>query len=139
MPKKAKTPKSSKTARLTKKAKAKTVKSAPPSGEILRVGLVQMRCVSSPTENLITAERLIREAVKKKADVVCLPELFLSEYFCQSEDHEYFKLAEAIPGPTTKSLGKLAKELGVVIIASLFERRAPGLYHNTTAVIEADG
>jgi len=139
VPKKAKTPKSSKSARLTKKAKAKTVKSAPPSGEILRVGLVQMRCVSSPTENLITAERLIREAAKKKADVVCLPELFLSEYFCQSEDHEYFKLAEAIPGPTTKSLGKLAKELGVVIIASLFERRAPGLYHNTTALIEADG
>ena len=98
-----------------------------------------MRCVSSPAENLKTAIRLTRDAAKKGAKVVCLPELFLSEYFCQSEDHDYFKLAEVIPGPTTETLGKLAKELGVVIIASLFERRAPGLYHNTTAIIEADG
>ena len=86
-----------------------------------------------------TAVRLIREAASQGATVVCLPELFLSEYFCQSEDHEYFKLAEPVPGPSTASLGKLAKELRVVIIASLFERRAPGLYHNTTAILEADG
>ncbi|KAB2637927.1 MAG: acyltransferase, partial [Verrucomicrobia bacterium] len=82
-----------------------------------------MRCVASPAENLISADRLIREAAEKGATVVCLPELFLSEYFCQSEDHEYFKLAEPIPGPSTKFLGQLAKELGVVLIASLFERR----------------
>jgi len=98
-----------------------------------------MRCTDSPTENLKNAVRHIRKAAKQGATVVCLPELFLSQYFCQSEDHEYFKLAEEIPGPTTKALGKVAKEEGVVIIASLFERRAPGLYHNTTAVIEADG
>jgi N-carbamoylputrescine amidase len=85
------------------------------------------------------AVKMIREAAAKGAAVVCLPELFLSEYFCQSEDHDYFKLAEPIPGPSTTTLSKVAKELGVVIIASLFERRAPGLYHNTTAVLEADG
>ena len=136
MPKKAKTNRSPKSSVKTSK-KSKTVKKSPT--DLLRVGLVQMRCVNSPAENLKTAVRLIREAAKKDAKVVCLPELFLSEYFCQSEDHEYFKLAEAIPGPTTNVLGKLAKELGVVIIASLFEKRAPGLYHNTTAIIEADG
>lgn len=140
MPKKAKTPKSLKSVlKSSSKVKGKASNASTSGSDILRVGLVQMRCVSSAAENLITAERLIREAAKKKATVVCLPELFLSQYFCQSEDHGYFKLAEPIPGPTTKSLGKLAKELGVVIIASLFERRAPGLYHNTTAVIESDG
>ena len=91
MPKKAKTPKTS---------KASLSASVPK--ETITVGLVQMRCVSSPSENLKTAVRLIRDAAKKGAEVVCLPELFLSEYFCQSEDHDYFKLAEAIPGPTTK-------------------------------------
>ena len=108
-------------------------------GNLLRVGLVQMRCTDSPAENMSAATRLIREAASQGAEVVCLPELFLSEYFCQSEDHEYFKLAESIPGPSTETLGKLAKRLGVVIIASLFERRAPGLYHNTTAILETDG
>jgi N-carbamoylputrescine amidase len=98
-----------------------------------------MRCSASPAENMKKAVTMIRKAAAKGAAVVCLPELFLSEYFCQSEDHDYFKLAEPIPGPSTTTLGKVAKELGVVLIASLFERRAPGLYHNTTAVLEADG
>ena len=136
MPKKAK---SSKSPKASQKPVSKLPATKEPVADIIRVGLVQMRCVSSPEENLKTAIRMIREAAAKGAKVVCLPELFLSEYFCQSEDHEYFKLAEAIPGPTTILLEKLAKELGVVLIASLFERRAPGLYHNTTAVIESDG
>ncbi|MEI6417006.1 MAG: carbon-nitrogen hydrolase, partial [Verrucomicrobiota bacterium] len=103
------------------------------------VGLVQMRCVKEPAANLKNAERFIRKAAKQGAQVVCLPELFLSEYFCQSEDHAHFQLAESIPGPTTKKMEALAKELKVVLIASLFERRAPGLYHNTTAIIDANG
>lgn len=103
------------------------------------VGLVQMRCVKEPAANLKSAERLIRKAAKQGAQIVCLPELFLSEYFCQSEDHAYFDLAEPIPGPTTKKMEALAKELKIVLIASLFERRAPGLYHNTTAIIDANG
>ena len=122
---------------MPKKAKSPAVVKS--RSNTLPVGLVQMRCTASPSENLKNAIRHIRKAAKQGASVVCLPELFLSQYFCQSEDHEYFKLAEEIPGPTTKALGKVAKEEGVVIIASLFERRAPGLYHNTTAVIEADG
>ncbi len=103
------------------------------------VGLVQMRCVKEPSANLKNAERWIRKAAKQGAQVICLPELFLSEYFCQSEDHAYFGLAEPIPGPTTKKMEALAKELKVVLIVSLFERRAPGLYHNTTAIIDANG
>jgi N-carbamoylputrescine amidase len=140
VPKKAKSPKSTKPVpKPAPGTKSKSAKSPAPGSEILRVGLVQMRCSDSPAANLKTAERLIRDAARKGAAVVCLPELFLSEYFCQSEDHGYFKLAEPIPGPTTKFMGGLARELGVVLIVSLFERRAPGLYHNTTAVIEADG
>jgi N-carbamoylputrescine amidase len=81
----------------------------------------------------------VRDAARKGAKVICLPELFLSRYFCQVEDHRFFQLAEPIPGPSTNSLGALAKELGVVIIASLFEKRAEGLYHNTTAILDADG
>lgn len=103
------------------------------------VGLVQMRCVKEAAANFENAERFIREAAKQGAQVVCLPELFLSEYFCQSEDHACFQLAEPIPGPTTKKMEVLAKELKVVLIASLFERRAPGLYHNTAAILDADG
>ena len=109
------------------------------SSQTTTVGLVQMRCVKEPVINLENAERFIREAAQQGAQVVCLPELFLSEYFCQSEDHAYFQLAEPIPGPTTTKMEALAKELKVVLIASLFERRAPGLYHNTTAIIDADG
>lgn len=103
------------------------------------VGLIQMSCVKEPADNLKKAEHFIREAAKQGAQIICLPELFMSEYFCQSEDHSYFQLAESIPGPTTTTLEALAKELKVTLIASLFERRAPGLYHNTTAIIDSHG
>lgn len=98
-----------------------------------------MRCTKSPEENLAKAIERVREAARKGAQIVCLQELFTSLYFCDVEDYENFKLAEAIPGPSTESLSAVAKELGVVIIASLFEKRTEGLYHNTTAVIDADG
>lgn len=98
-----------------------------------------MSCTREPKENLAKAIERIREAARKGAQIVCLQELFTSLYFCDVEDYENFKLAEAIPGPSTESLSSVAKELGVVIIASLFEKRTEGLYHNTTAVIDADG
>jgi N-carbamoylputrescine amidase len=104
-----------------------------------KIGLVQMRCTEDPRGNLEAARSGIAEAARKGARVVCLPELFRSLYFCQSEDHEQFDLAEPVPGPTTKALGTLAKKLGVVIVGSIFERRAAGLYHNTAVVIDADG
>jgi N-carbamoylputrescine amidase len=103
------------------------------------LGLVQMRCSTDPQENLEKAISRIREAARRGAQVVCTQELFKSQYFCQTEDHRAFDLAEPIPGPTTERLGPLAKELGVVIVASLFERRAAGLYHNTAVVLDADG
>lgn len=105
----------------------------------LNVGLVQMGCSSDAKENLNKAILGVREAAAKGANIVCLQELFTSLYFCDVEDYENFKLAEAIPGATTDELSVVAKETGVVIIASLFEKRAQGLYHNTTAVIDADG
>jgi N-carbamoylputrescine amidase len=107
--------------------------------KIINIGLVQMACTADPSANLDKAISGIREAASKGAQIVCLQELFRSLYFCDVEDHANFDLAEAIPGPTTTVLGALAAELGVVIIASLFEKRAPGLYHNTTAVLDADG
>ena len=103
------------------------------------VALVQMQCGIDPAANLEKAIGFIHDAAKSGAEIVCLPELFRSQYFCQSEDHKYFALAEKIPGPTTDSLGKLARELKVVIVASLFEKRAAGVYHNTAAIIDADG
>ncbi len=90
-------------------------------------------------ENLRHARDMIREAAGKGARVICLPELFRSRYFCQREDAAMFDLAESVPGPTTNALGETAKSLGVVIIAPVFERRGPGLYHNSAAVIDADG
>jgi N-carbamoylputrescine amidase len=105
----------------------------------VKVGLVQMSCSYSKEENLEKAMAKTREAAAKGAQIVCLQELFTSLYFCDIEDYENFKLAEPVPGPSTDALTKLAGELGVVIIASLFEKRAQGLYHNTTAVIDADG
>lgn len=105
----------------------------------VQIGLVQMTCSASKEENLQKAIDKTREAAAKGAQIVCLQELFTSLYFCDVEDYENFKLAESIPGDTTNALGEVAKELGVVIIASLFEKRAQGLYHNTTAVIDADG
>jgi len=105
----------------------------------VHVGLVQMTCTASKEENLRKAIEKTREAASKGAQIVCLQELFTSLYFCDEENYDNFSLAETIPGPSTDSLGALAKELGVVIIASLFEKRAQGLYHNTTAVLDADG
>jgi len=105
----------------------------------INVGLVQMSCTANKAENLAKAIAKVTEAAKKGAQVVCLQELFTSLYFCDVEDHDNFQLAEAIPGPSTDELSKVAADLGVVIIASLFEKRAQGLYHNTTAVIDADG
>jgi N-carbamoylputrescine amidase len=104
-----------------------------------RIGLVQMSCSADPEENLAKAEGKIREAAGRQAEVICLQELFRSKYFCREENAALFALAETIPGPSTERLGKLAGELGVVVIASLFEKRAAGLYHNTAAVIDADG
>jgi N-carbamoylputrescine amidase len=105
----------------------------------VNIGLVQMSCSADVEANVQKAIRGIREAAQKGAQIVCLQELFTSLYFCDVEDHHNFSLAESIPGPTTERLGQLAGELGVVIIASLFEKRAQGLYHNTTAVLDADG
>src|SRR5678815_610847 len=107
--------------------------------ESFRIGLVQMSCSLDPNENLAKAEWKVREAAAKGAQVICLPELFRSQYFCCEEKAELFALAESIPGPSTEALGKLARELKVVIVASLFERRAAGLYHNTVAVLGPDG
>ncbi|HXX94797.1 MAG TPA: carbon-nitrogen hydrolase [Planctomycetota bacterium] len=104
-----------------------------------KVGLVQMRCGADPGRNLKAAERHIAAASRRGAQVVCLPELFRSLYFCQSEDHAHFSLAEPVPGPTTKALGALAKKLRIAIVGSVFERRAAGVYHNTAVVLDADG
>jgi N-carbamoylputrescine amidase len=98
-----------------------------------------MRCSMNPVENVDKAISFIRKAASQGAKIVSLQELFTTQYFCQKEDHKYFAFAEAIPGPTTKRLSEIAKELDVVIVASLFEKRAAGLYHNTAAIIEADG
>ncbi len=104
-----------------------------------RVGLIQMACSTDPNENLAKAQWRIREAAARGAQVVCLQELFRSQYFCRREDPSLFDLAEPIPGPSTQTLSELARELQVVIVASLFERRAAGVYHNTAVVIDADG
>lgn len=103
------------------------------------VGIVQMSCTASKEENTRKAMQLTREAAAKGAKIVCLQELFSSLYFCDTEDYSHFELADAIPGPVTDAWGELAAELKIVIIASLFEKRAQGLYHNTTAVLDADG
>lgn len=105
----------------------------------VKVGLVQMSCTVDVEANIEKAIAKTREAAALGAQIVCLQELFKSLYFCDVEDHANFNLGEAIPGPTTARFGELAKELNIVIIASLFEKRAPGLYHNTTAVLDADG
>jgi N-carbamoylputrescine amidase len=111
----------------------------PTSTRQVTLGLVQSRCTLDPAENLRKAIAGVREARAKGAELVCLQELFRSQYFCQTEDHSHFALAERVPGPTTETLSRLAAEIGVVIVASLFERRAEGLYHNTAAIIDADG
>jgi len=103
------------------------------------IGLVQMRMGPDPEANLATAVRHIREAARLGANIVCLPELFRAQYFCQREDIRLFDLAEPIPGPSTARLAEVAREARVSIIASLFERRAPGLYHNTAVTLNVDG
>jgi N-carbamoylputrescine amidase len=104
-----------------------------------RIGLIQMACSQDPNENMAKAEWRIREAAGKGAQIVCLQELFRSQYFCREEKAELFDLAEPVPGPTTESLSRLARELAIVAIGSVFERRAAGVYHNTAVVIDADG
>ena len=104
-----------------------------------RIALVQMRCGADSENNFGRAIEFIRDAAKQGAQIVCLPELFRSQYFCQTEDHANFALAEEIPGRSTNTLAELARELGVVIVASLFEKRRAGLYHNTAVVLDADG
>ena len=103
------------------------------------VGLIQMSCSLDPRQNLAKAEARIQEAAKQGAQIICLEELFRSQYFCREENADLFELAEPVPGPSTETLSKLARSLNVVIIASVFERRAAGIYHNTAAVIDAGG
>ncbi|HEY1219608.1 MAG TPA: carbon-nitrogen hydrolase [Bryobacteraceae bacterium] len=104
-----------------------------------RIGLIQMACAVDPNENLAKAEWRIREAAGRGAQIVCLPELFRSQYFCREEDAKFFDLAEPVPGPTVESLSRLSRELKVAIVGSIFERRAAGVYHNTALVFDADG
>jgi N-carbamoylputrescine amidase len=107
--------------------------------EKFKVGLIQMSCTPEPAENLQRAMDRVREAASKGAQVICLPELFQTQYFCQREDAALFDLAEPIPGPTTEKLSALAKQLRIVLVASLFERRTAGVYHNTAVIFDADG
>src|SRR3954470_338656 len=106
---------------------------------IVNVALTQMACTPDFKTNLANQIRLVEEAARGGAKIICTQELFGSQYFCQVEDHRFFKLAETIPGPSTDAFTKLAKKHKVVIIASLFEKRTSGLYHNTAVVIDADG
>jgi len=112
---------------------------APVPPTSLKVGLVQMRMTADPAANLATAVAGVHDAAAKGATLVCLPELFRTLYIGQREDHDFFNLAEPIPGPSTAALGEVARTRGIVIVAPLFERRAAGLYHNTVAIIDADG
>ena len=109
------------------------------SQEKFSVGLVQMACSVNPRENLEKAVAKVGEAARAGARIVCLPELFKSRYFCQREDPAVFDLSEPVPGPTTEALSEAARSHGVAVVAPVFERRAPGLYHNSAAVIDSDG
>jgi N-carbamoylputrescine amidase len=107
--------------------------------KVVKTGLIQMTCAADKQVNIEKAIKLIKEVATKGAQIICLQELFASSYFCWEENYDSFSLAEAVPGPTTKKLQDLAASLDVVILASLFEKRAKGIYHNTLAVIDADG
>ena len=109
------------------------------AASVVNLGLIQTSVSPSPAENLARTVAEVERAAKQGAQIICTQELFRSQYFCQHEDHAHFALAETIPGPSTAALTKLAKRHKVVIIASLFERRAAGLYHNTAVIIDADG
>ena len=106
---------------------------------VVHLGLLQHACVADPKTNVAKTLQLAERAARQGAQILCTQELFSSQYFCQSENHDYFKLAESIPGPTTETFQKFARKHGVVVIASLFEKRAAGLYHNTAVIIDADG
>ena len=121
------------------KKNAKNNSNGKKNDRIVNIGLTQMACGEDVAKNRANQLRLLEQAAKKGAQILCTQELFTSQYFCQVEDHRFFKLAETIPGPSTDAFCKLAKKYGVVIIASLFEKRASGLYHNTAAIIDADG
>jgi N-carbamoylputrescine amidase len=110
---------------------------APPSS--FRIGLVQMAMASAPRENVEKAAALVREAARSGAQIVCLPELYRSRYFCQQEDAALFDLAEPVPGPSTEALGLVAREERVTVITPIFERRAPGLYHNSAVMLDERG
>ena len=105
----------------------------------IKVGIIQTACSADPKANLSNTLAAAERAAKQGAKIICTQELFRSQYFCQSENHEHFKLAESIPGPSTEAFQKIAKKHRAVIIASLFEKRAAGVYHNTAAIIDADG
>ncbi len=107
--------------------------------KIFRLAVVQMRCSPDPGENLHKACAMVREAADRGAQVICLPELFRSQYFCQSEDHANFALAEPVEGPSARALRAIAQEKKVVVVVPIFERRAAGVYHNTAVVVDADG
>ena len=118
-------------------------KSSKPNGStkssVVSVGLTQMSCSEDVKANRAKQVRLVEEAAKKAAKIICTQEMFATQYFCQVEDHRFFKLAETIPGPSTDAFCKIAKKYNTVIVASLFEKRTAGLYHNTAAIIDADG
>jgi N-carbamoylputrescine amidase len=109
------------------------------SASVVTLGLIQTTASANPAANLKKQLALVERAARRGAQIICTQELFRSQYFCQTEDHANFKLAESIPGPGTDAFSRLAKKLKVVIIASLFEKRAAGVYHNTAAIIDADG
>jgi N-carbamoylputrescine amidase len=117
-------------------------KQSPPparASSVVRIGLVQAKASEDPRDNLKRTLAAVESAAKQGAKLVCTQELFRSRYFCQTEDAANFALAEDVPGPTTEALARVAKKHGIVVIGSLFERRAPGLYHNTTVILDADG
>ena len=126
---------------MTNPARPSSMPSTPhrPASSVVPVGITQMACSPDPDENRANQLRLLTDAADRGAKILCTQELFASQYFCQAEDHRYFDLAETIPGPSTDAFCKLAKERDCVIVASLFEKRTEGLYHNTAAVIDADG
>ncbi len=111
----------------------------PPQGQQVTLGLIQAKANCDPAINLSETLAKVERAARDGANIVCTQELFATEYFCQSEDHENFRLAETIPGPTTKAFQRLAKRFEIVVIISLFEKRGSGVYHNSAAIIDADG
>src|SRR5271155_5663591 len=115
------------------------MKATNPKKDEVTIGLIQMSASSDPKANLAKAVKKIEEAARKGAQIICLPELFKSQYFCQEEDEQNFKLAETIPGETTQAISQAAKKSSAAVIAGIFEKRTRGLYHNSAAVIDASG